>query len=437
MFGLIHKHKKLAAIVIAVASLSFLFWMFSVADVKQMFGLKRCVAVVEGYCITPREFSRELMRYQNLLEKKELKNIVKRQVLYSLVNREILYQKARSVGIVASDREVAEVIENDPNFKKNGKFSISVYREILERSGLTPEEYESRLKKVLTIRKLFKFMEKGVYLSDRELDFQERVLSARFSGRAYLLSPSSVKLNYKPSVEELKKFYSENREAFSVPPSKRFRVWVTEDKEKAHTMYGELKRGKVPGGGSVYGDKELPSYISKQADKLNMEDPVTLTKKGGKYYVIYLEKSLPGRVKSFEEAKEEVEKILLERKKTELLKKLATEIKDKLSRGEKVERKFIRFDRSTVEEFITLFKIKGDEVLRLVFSKEKVFGPYRTAGGYAVLYIEKRSFDRKSVKNRERLRESLLKAKMDSLINLFVERLLDRVSVKINEEYLR
>ncbi|MDQ7083020.1 MAG: hypothetical protein Q9N34_08845 [Aquificota bacterium] len=66
-----------------------------------MFGLKRCVADVEGSCITLREFRYELLKYANLMEKEDLRSIVKRQVLYSLVNREALYIKALRLGIVA------------------------------------------------------------------------------------------------------------------------------------------------------------------------------------------------------------------------------------------------------------------------------------------------------------------------------------------------
>ncbi|WP_457600181.1 peptidylprolyl isomerase [Hydrogenivirga sp.] len=437
MYGLIQKHKRIAAIIIAVASLSFLFWMFSVSDIRQMFGLQRCVAVVGDYCITPREFMHELRRYQELLDKPELRKLIRRQVLYGLVNREVLYQKAKEVGLVASDREVADVIKSDKSFHKDGRFSIELYRETIERTGMTPEEYEVYLKKILSIRKLFSFLERGTYLSDKEIDFQIRILSARFSGRAYLFSPSSIKVSYKPSLEELKKFYSENKDRFSLPPTRRFRVWEIEDKGKAHSLYRGLKEGKIPEGGKPYTEAELPKELSSRAKSLKIEDPVTLTKVGGKYYVLFLEKFEPSRVKSFKESIKEIENLLVERRKAELVERKAREAVEALKKGRSVGGKPVRFDNSTVEEFITLFKIRGDEVLKLVFSREKVFGPYPTAGGYAVLYIDRRSFDTGKVKNLKELRESLMKAKLDSLINMFTDRLLDRSDVRINEEYLR
>ena len=437
MYGLIQKHKRLAAIIIAVASLSFLFWMFSVSDIKQMFGLQRCAAAVNDYCISLREFNHELRKYQSLLEKEELRTLVKRQVLFSLINRELLYQKALDVGVVASDREVAELIKRDPQFQEGGKFSFKLYAETLERAGLTPVEYEGYLKKSLTIRKLIGFIKSGTYLSPKELEFQKKILSARFSGRAYLLNASSVKLDYKPTLEELKEFYSRNAEKFSLPSVKRFRVWETADKGKAQSIYRELKRGKVPEGGNLFKEEELPSALKDTVRNLKVTEPFTLTKVKGKYYVIYLEESSPGRVKSFEEARKDIEKLLVEEKKAELVEKKARELRELLSKGARVDHKHVRFDNSTVEEFITLFKIQGDEVLRLVFSEDRVFGPYRTAGGYAVVYIEKRSFDSKNIKNRGQLEDSLLNAKLDSLVNLFAERLAEEADIQINEEYLK
>ncbi|RLJ71548.1 peptidyl-prolyl cis-trans isomerase D [Hydrogenivirga caldilitoris] len=437
MYGLIQKHKQLAAIIIAVASISFLFWMFSFSDIRQMFGLQRCAATVNGYCITLREFSHELRRYQNFLEKEELRSLVKRQVLYNLVNRELLYQKAVSMGIVASNREVIDTIKQDKSFQENGRFSLSLYRETLERVGITPEEYETTIKKSLTVRKLFKLMEAGIYLSDRELEFQKKIVTARFSGRVYLVSPSSVSLSYKPSLEEMKEFYSKNADRFTAPPTKRYRIWETNNKEEAHSIYRDIKRGKIPEGGRTVSEGELPPSVDKQAKTLTINDPVTLSKSNGKYLVVYLEKLSPRSIRSFEEAKEDIEKLLIEQKKAELVRKIANEIKQKLLKGENVEYRYVKFEDSSVEEFITLFKVRGDEVLKIVFSGEKVFGPYNAAGGLAVVYLERRHFHTGDLKDARDMEDTLLRAKFESLSSMFLQRLAEKASIQINEEHLK
>jgi peptidyl-prolyl cis-trans isomerase D len=437
MYGLIQKHKRLAATVIAIASLSFLFWMFSVADIKQMFGLQRCVAVVEDSCITPREFRYELLKYQDLLEKKELRETVKRQVLYSLIGREALYLKAKSIGLIASEEEVADFISSDPSFRDGGKFSLTKYKEVLDRMGLRPEEYEEQVRKILSIRKLFRFIEGGTYVSDKEFEFQEKILSARFNGRAYLISKKSVRVDYEPSLEEMKRYYEENKDRFRSEPVKRYRVWETRNKEEAHSIYRSVKKGKLPEGGVAIEGGKLSPELLKLAKELSSEDRVTITKSKDRYIILFLEEELPSRIKSFEEAKEQIREIMRESRREDILRKRAEEVRERLSKGQPVRAKEIKFDNSKIEEFITLFNLAGDEVLRLVFSRERVFGPYRSGDGYVVLLIERRVFKPEELKRKEELRKELFKAKVDSLANLFADKIVNGASVQINEEYLR
>lgn len=439
MYTIIQRHKRLAAIIIAVASISFLFWMFSVADIKQMFGLKRCVASVNGSCITLRDYRYELLRYSDLLEDERFRDVIKRQVLYNLVGREALYQKARSMGIVASTKEVVESIKNDPSFQESGKFSLSKYREVLERIGLTPEEYEERLRKRLTVQKLLNFVSLGVYLTDREEEFQEKIMSARFYGKVYLISPSSLKTSYEPKEEELKDFYARNKELFSTQEKRIYRIWRTQDKKEAHRIYSEVKKGRVLKGGEVFENVPdgLPENVKKELGRLKREEPYSITKEGDTYYILFLEKEEPSRLRPFEEVREEVKRKFLEEKREELARVEADKVKKLLLEGKNVGYKSLKFDSSSVEEFLTLFRIPEEETLRLVFSKEKVFGPYRAAGGYAVVYIERREFKPEEIKDREKIRESLLEAKKNDLINLFIDRVVKNSDVKVNEDFLK
>lgn len=437
MYALIQKHKRLAAIVIAVASISFLFWMFTVSDIQQMFGLKRCVASVNGSCITVREFRFELLKFSSLLDREELRDLVKRQVLGTLIAREALYQKAYEMGLIASDKEVAQEIKKDPNFQINGKFSLETYREVLERLGITPEEYEETLRKVLSVQRLLSFVESGVYLTDEEKDFWRKLKTAVFSGKLYLVTPKDVKVDYKPSLEEMKKFYEENRSRFKEPPQKVYLLWETGDKEKAHSIYRSLKEGKTPEGGKELKGKDLadlPESLRSSAERLSQKDPVFISKERGKYYVIFLKEVKGERFKKFEEVKETIKKELVEKRKEIVAQKRAEEIRKALEEGREIKDKFIKFDNSKVEEFSSLLRMPQGDIFRLVFSEQKVFGPYKAAGGYAVLLIEKKEFKKDSG---DVDFGSLLEMKKREIVNLFVEKVQRSAEVKVNEEFLR
>lgn len=438
MYAIIHRHKRLAVIIIAVASLSFLFWMFSVSDVRQMFGLKGCVAEVNGECISLREFRYELLRYSDLLQKDELKDTVKRQVLYSLVNQEVLYQKALELGIRTSSGEIAESIKNDPNFERNGRFDMETYKSLLERVELTPSEYEHYLRKRLTVRKLVDLISSMVYLTDEEVGLQEGMFSTKFSGRVYLISTDSLSIDYKPSDEEVERFYRENRDRFLIPERRVYLLWKTDSKERAHSMYASLKGGNLPEGGREIGDEgELPREVLGELKRLSKDERFTITKVGDSYYILYLKELKPEGLRPLSEVRSEVVEMLRRSKAEEMAEKKALEVKERLGKGEKVNTKLLEFTDASVEQLLSLFKIRDEELLRMVFSKDKVFGPYRVQGGFAVLELEGRKVEKGQMKDIEGLDRDLGEAKREALIKMFLEKLVGSAKVRINEEYLK
>ncbi|MGB9873426.1 MAG: SurA N-terminal domain-containing protein, partial [Hydrogenobacter sp.] len=203
MYALIQKHKTLAVLIVALASGAFFLWLFFTGSIRDITSVgKKCVAEVNGSCITLREYRRELLRFSNI-QNKELEEIIKKQVIDNLITQELLYQKAKSLGYSASDEEVISVIKSDPTFQEGGSFSASKYKELLSRLGLVPEEYEDYIRKMLTIQKLLALVSNGVYLSDKEKEVNLAVQSTLLSGRLYILTPSDVELSYNPTQEEI------------------------------------------------------------------------------------------------------------------------------------------------------------------------------------------------------------------------------------------
>ncbi len=436
MYGLIQKHKRLFVIIVAIASVSFIFWMFSAGDIRDMFFPKRCVATVNGSCITMREFRFELLNYIDLLEKEELREFIKRQVAYALVSRELLYQTAVKNGIVTSDKEVAEVIKNDKTFHENGRFSIEKYRDFIERTGITPEEYEEILRKRLTVQKLLKVIEHGTYVSDKEIEVQKRISGTKFYGKAYLITKENIKANIEITEEEMRKYYEETREAFREKPRKVYLLGEFKDRETAFKVYKEVrKKGglerlkrfeEIP--------EDVPSEVKREYENLSEKDPFTVIKVKDTYYVLGIMEE-EGRQRTFEEVKEEIRSILLDRKKEEMLEKVAEEVVKKLRENRNVDIKPLIFSDSTVDEMLRLFNVSQDEVIKLVFSDEKIFGPYRLSNSYVVLLIDERKFEDRDLG--KDVINSMLSAKRDDLTDRFLEVLWNKADININEEFLK
>jgi len=259
MYGLIQRHKKIAVLIIAVASLSFLLWMFSAADIRDIAGgSKACVATVNGECVTLREFRIEALRSTVPLQGREDRiNIAE-----TLVVRELLYQKALSVGLYTSDKEIAEIIKEDPSFKENGSFSIRKYRDILASLNILPDEYEAYLRKVLTVNKLIDLLGNGVYITPEEEELYKKLNYTRINGKAYIVDRNQIRAEFSPSEEEIKRFYEENKDRFVEEEEKSVKLWKTKNKEEAVKIYEEVKSGREPEGFSVVKNTEdLPDKI--------------------------------------------------------------------------------------------------------------------------------------------------------------------------------
>ena len=439
MYELIHRHKKIAVIVIGVATFGFLLWLFVQGSFQDFTSGGRCVAEVNDSCITYRDYRRELLRYSHLLENKEFENVVKERVLESLIVQTLLYQKAESMGFRASDEEVVQTVKSDPTFHENGVFSSYKYKEILARGGLEPQEYEEYIRKLLSTQKLLALIQNAVYMTEEESRINLSVSSMELSGKLYLLTPADVKEVIEPTEKEMLEYYEKNKDAYRTEEKKIIQVWVEKDKERASDIYKELKAGKDVSGFTQY---ELPKdaeslkpEVLKLAERLSQSDPITITKVGQDYYVVKLYKLEKGGIKSFNEVKEEVKKALIENKKLEVLSSRAQSYAQALRRGESVNLRYFTFENTPISQIASLMRIDSKDLINIAFSNEKVFGPYSLAQGYGILYVESRKEGKQEVATSD-ASKNLLTLKGSSLTNAYIEHLLKNSKVKINREML-
>ncbi|NPB07937.1 MAG: hypothetical protein GXN96_03300 [Aquificae bacterium] len=441
MFGFIQKHKKIGIALIAVASASFLFWMFSVSDIKQMFQGGSCVVSVKGECVTLREYRFELLKFSELFDNEALRPAVTRFVLRSIITREVLYQKARELGWYVSDEEVLDHIRENELFHENGEFSVKRYREVLERFNLTPAEYENIVRKSIAAQRVLTFLENGVYLLPEEVELQKKFRTTLFYGWLYLIKPSDLKEKPELSEEELRKFYAENRELFKEEGKEVLYLWKTTEKEKAHDLYRTLKEGKIPEGYTLLelptGAQELPRKVYESTKELSEQNRFRLVKLGEEYYILYLKEKKPERIKPFEEVRSEVEKRLLERKKEDLLEEFARSVAEKLKKGQQVNLKPIKMEETDLDEIQRVLRIPPEELPELVYGKKKVYGPYRAFGGFGVLVVEKKEEGQLTKQELKEIKEELFRTKTGDLQAFFVNYLINKYQVKVREELLK
>ena len=136
----------------------FVFW-----GVGSFRDRDKTVAEVGPYKISLMEYQEEYNRilnmyrmiYKEKLDENMLRELkLKEKAMNEIVDKYILVLKAGELGISVSDQEFREYVENIEMFKRDGKFSEIVYKEILKRNGLDPKRFEQSEKNALMNTKM-------------------------------------------------------------------------------------------------------------------------------------------------------------------------------------------------------------------------------------------------------------------------------------------
>ncbi len=438
MYQILHKHKKIATIIMGVATFGFLLWLFVQNDSFNFIKSGKCVAEADGICITLSEYRREMLRYSSLLTNKEIENVIKQQVIENLIVQSLLYKESKDLGFTASNEEVIQTIKLDPTFQENGVFSSYKYKEILSRNGLEANQYEEYIRKILSIQKLLTFIQNSVYMTEEEIKINQAINNTEVSGRLYILSPNDVKEFIEVSEKELMEYYERNKDRFKTESKKNFKLWIVEgDKEKASSIYRSLKNNQDVPNSTIYtlpdDSSKLDIQILKAMENLSEKDPITVTKIDNKYYVIQLQNLGKTSYKSFNEVRKELESEVMNLKKSEILSKKASELTESLRKTGNIDAKYVVFDFTPIPRILNFLKMGQKDIVKLAFSKDKVFGPYSMVQGYGILYIEAK---RDTKDKNSGVDTELINLKANSIVNMYIDNLLKNTKVKVNSEML-
>lgn len=428
-------------VTVSVVSFAFFLWLFLAGSVQDILrGKRACVAVVNGTCISLRDYRMELLPYSQFLKNKGMESIIKEQVLDSLIVRELLYQKALEMGFVASDEEVIDTIRSDPTFQEGGVFSASKYREVLERNNLEPAQYEEYLRKMLSIQKLVSFISNSVYITEKEKQANLLPYTTLLTGKLYLITPDSVKISYEPTDAELLNYYQQHREEFKKPEKRVVRLWETPQRDEALNIYNQLKSSKVPTGYREVilpqQEAELSPVLRAEITRLSSKEPYTVTKDGDKFVVLWLYSWEPSGYEDFNNVKDKIKQLLVQQKRLEKLQDVAQSAYKDLKEGKQIDYRYLAFSDTPISQLASLMKIQQEDLVKLLVSKETVFGPYAIAQGYAVLKIESKTTKSLDDKQQKDLIKDILSLKTDSVLNYYLESLKKKAKITINRDLI-
>ncbi len=382
MISWMQKNNKYLVVTIWVASIAFIGASFVGWGSVKLGSTSNAVAQVGDITISKTKYA---FTYNNLysqyaqkLGSKFDKEVAKRLGLdkvafNNLIQEALLLNLANEYGIIVTDKEVALELLKYPIFKdKSGKFNKSYYENFLRARGLKTKDFENILRDDIKIRKL-------VNLIDiKPLDFEKEVIKSIFSVKDKIkytvIKRDDInvsvnddelkkywqknKMNYLTKTKytldilwtsrddlnitdsDIEKFYNKNSfnyldEQGKIKPLKDVKDLVKKDlkleklKKYAAIDRSRFKKGKIKASETLALEENDKRFNSKIWEEIkNAKEGTYLKPKavGNRYVTIHLNKKIPPKEMSFQEAKELVKKDYLALKKDEILSQKADEL---------------------------------------------------------------------------------------------------------------
>src|SRR5439155_7019483 len=184
------------------------------------------VAEVNGETISQREFAlqyeRAVQRYREILKGSLTQDMIKglnlkANLIEELIQKKLVLQEARSLGLLATDDDLADHLGKAPEFQIAGRFSKDHYLKILQANRLVPGQFEEEQRDQLTMQRLYSIILDSVQVTDAEVRDRYRLDQEKLNLYYIKLPVSDFVLQVKLSEDDIKKFYERNKESLKEP----------------------------------------------------------------------------------------------------------------------------------------------------------------------------------------------------------------------------
>jgi len=161
MFDLVHKHKRIAQLILAMISIPFA--LFGVDYYFRQSDAAGDVAKFDGGQITVADFGRAIRDQQDNMRRSGQQNVdpaifdnpeVRYNLLQQLLRERMVEKKATDLHFVVTNEQLADRIASDPRFRSGDKFSLDLYKSMLAQAGVPEQLFEDSIRRQLLTENL-------------------------------------------------------------------------------------------------------------------------------------------------------------------------------------------------------------------------------------------------------------------------------------------
>ena len=146
-----------------------------------------------------------------------------------ITERAVAYQAER-MGFEVPDTELAAYIRSIlPRFFQDGKLvDKAAYEGFLQEQGMSPQEFETNLRKQIQLKRLMDIALEGVVVSPEEVKAEFDRKNARLKVAYVAFRPDELKGQVKPTASDLQSYYDVNKANFKEPETRDVVVLVAD-----------------------------------------------------------------------------------------------------------------------------------------------------------------------------------------------------------------
>lgn len=211
----------------ALAVLPFLFWG---VESYRTDGGESILVDVDGEKIQRREFEQALRDQQDRMRSMLGSNLdssildnpeMRISVLERLVQQRLLRRESVNVGMTVLDSQLVRVIGDIPEFQQNGRFSNQRYQELLRAQGLSPLNFESRMREELMLQQLLEAYSENGFISETVAKKIMYLSEVQRDINQFEIQPDQFLLQINLDEAEIESYYKSHQAEFNLPERAR------------------------------------------------------------------------------------------------------------------------------------------------------------------------------------------------------------------------
>ncbi|MFH1044550.1 MAG: SurA N-terminal domain-containing protein [Pseudomonadota bacterium] len=228
MFDLIHKHKKLVQLLLALMVLPFAFW--GIDSYQRGSAAAQNLAEVAGQQITLQEFAQAQREQQEQMRSLLGRNFdpalvdtpeKRAELLDGLIQQRLLALKAVKSHLNVSDGQLRAMIAALPAFQENGRFSKARYDALLRAEGMSDVAFEARLRRDVQMQQLNGAVADSSLVAKTQVERMLAIQGQQREVAEVLLSSEQFAGEVKLAPDAVKSYYDSHKTEFQVPEQVR------------------------------------------------------------------------------------------------------------------------------------------------------------------------------------------------------------------------